>query len=328
MGRDFRGFVMQKIVVLIGGKSPERKVSLVSGSEISKQLKSNGYQVIEMDPADYEKGHELIQAIDVHKPDLVFIGLHGGEGENGILQAMLAGSKIPFTGSDYKASAVAMDKLLSKIIALQVGVPVPKYSIVYKYDYQTNRLQSYAECLQMLSNSETAKELVVKPVDAGSSVGVHIVNDESSWQKALADAFQYSDRVLVEEYIEGRELTVTILDKEALPVVEIKPHSGFYDYPNKYTSGNTDYIAPAELDQQEVSMVQDYAVRIWQAMECSGYGRIDFRYDGKTFYFLEVNTLPGMTPLSLTPMAAKAVGISFGELLDRIIGTVNKNLIL
>lgn len=315
---------MQKIVVLLGGKSPERKVSLVSGSEISKQLKSNGYQVIDMDPADYEQGHGLIQAIAVQKPDLVFIGLHGGEGENGILQAMLAGSKIPFTGSDYKASAVAMDKLLSKIIALQIGVPVPKYKVIYQYDYQTNQLQSCAECLQLLSNSDTAGELVVKPVDAGSSVGVHIVNDESAWQKALADAFQYSERVLVEQYIEGRELTVTILDKEALPVVEIRPHSGFYDYPNKYTSGNTDYIAPAELDQQEVSMIQDYAVRIWQAMECSGYGRIDFRYDGKTFYFLEVNTLPGMTPLSLTPMAAKAVGISFGELLDRIIGTVNR----
>ncbi|MFO7659843.1 MAG: D-alanine--D-alanine ligase [Candidatus Cloacimonadaceae bacterium] len=315
---------MQKIVVLLGGKSPERKVSLVSGSEISKQLKLNGYQVIEMDPADYETGHELISAIDVRKPDLVFIGLHGGEGENGILQAMLAGSRIPFTGSDYKASAVAMDKLLSKIIAMQIEVPVPKHKILYKSDYQLNRLQSFDDYQKTLLKSGSAHELVVKPNDAGSSVGVHIVKAEKSWLKALADAFRYAEKVLVEEYIEGRELTVTILDKEALPVVEIKPHNGFYDYPNKYTSGNTDYIAPAELNQTEVNMVQDYAVRIWQAMECSGYGRIDFRYDGKTFYFLEVNTLPGMTPLSLTPMAAKAVGISFGDLLDRIIGTLKR----
>ena len=118
---------------------------------------------------------------------------------------------------------------------------------------------------------------------------------------------------------------MTILDKEALPVVEIKPHQGFYDYPNKYTAGNTNYIAPAELSPSEVKTVQNYAVRIWRAMECSGYGRIDFRYDGNTFYFLEVNTLPGMTPLSLTPMAAKAIGINFGDLLDKIISTVTKN---
>ena len=316
---------MQKIVVLLGGNSPERKVSLVTGSEVAGQLRKNGYQVFEIDPADYECGHELISAIHSLKPDLVFIGLHGGEGENGILQAMLAGSKIPFTGSDYKASALAMDKLLSKIIALREEVPVPAYHIAYKSDYQQHKLSSYGEIRQLLSPSDPSKELVVKPVDAGSSVGVHIVKDDKEWEAALADAFQYSDKVLMEEFIAGRELTVTVLDNEALPVVEIKPHKGFYDYPNKYTAGNTNYIAPAELTPSEVKIIQDYAVRIWRAMECSGYGRIDFRYDGNTFYFLEVNTLPGMTPLSLTPMAAKAVGINFGDLLDKIISTVTKN---
>jgi len=312
---------MQKIVVLLGGNSPERKVSLVSGSEIAGQLKQSGYQVVEIDPADYQYGHELINAIQSQQPDLVFIGLHGGEGENGILQAMLAGSKIPFTGSDYKASAVAMDKLLSKIIAIQAGVPVPAYITIDKSDYKQGKL-SFSKSKLFLSELNPNPEIVVKPLDAGSSVGVHIVADEIKWNEALADAFQYSEKILIEEYIAGRELTVTMLDKKALPVVEIKPHKGFYDYPNKYSAGNTDYFAPAELNPQETQTIQNYAVRIWQAMDCNGYGRIDFRYDGKTFYFLEVNTLPGMTPLSLTPMAAKAVGISFGDLLDKIISTV------
>jgi len=315
---------MQKIVVLLGGNSPERKVSLVSGAEIAGQLKLSGYQVVEIDPADYEYGHDLISAIHDQKPDLVFIGLHGGEGENGILQALLAGSKIPFTGSDYKASAVAMDKLLSKIIAIQVEVPVPAYQVLNKSDFLQNKLSAFSYYQPLLSISNPAQAIVIKPIDAGSSVGVHIINAENEWKAALADAFQYSEKILIEEYIEGRELTVTMLDGAALPVVEIKPNNGFYDYPNKYTAGNTNYIAPADLTPRETRTIQDFAVRIWQAMECAGYGRIDFRYDGRTFYFLEVNTLPGMTELSLTPMAAKAVGLSFGDLLDKIIGTVNQ----
>jgi D-alanine-D-alanine ligase len=314
--------LMLKIIVLLGGNSPERQVSLVSGAEIARQLRLNGHHVSELDPADFSAGHELIAAIYNHHPDLVFIGLHGGDGENGILQAMLEGSKIPFTGSGFKASAVAMDKLLSKFIAGQAGVPVPSFLMYNKTETNDNTKLTYDIIKSALSSTNSAKEIVIKPVDAGSSVGVHIVSGEDGFQNAITDAFKYSEKLMVEEYIAGRELTVTILDGTALPVVEIKPRNGFYDYPNKYTAGNTVYQAPAELAPDETQKVQHYAMKIWQAMECSGYGRIDFRYDGKEFYFLEVNTLPGMTPLSLTPMAAKAVGINFSELLDRIIDSV------
>ncbi len=316
---------MLKIVVLLGGKSPEREVSLVSGAEISKKLREKGHRVIDIDPIDFQFGHELIAAIHSHKPDLVFIGLHGGDGENGILQAMLTGNGIPFTGSGYKASAVAMDKLLSKIIARQAVVPVPLFITADKHNVQAVTSLSYHSALQILQPHSRQTELVIKPIDAGSSVGVHIVTDSAGFEPALNDAFLYSDTIMLEQFIPGRELTVTILDGEALPVVEIKPKQGFYDYPNKYTPGNTIYQAPADLTTEESEKVQLYAIKIWKAMECAGYGRIDFRYDGKEFYFLEVNTLPGMTPLSLTPMAAKAVGIGFDELLDRIIGSVRLN---
>lgn len=318
---------MSKIVVLLGGKSPEREVSLVSGAEIASQLRANGHMVTELDPADYSIGHEMIAAIHNYHPDLVFIGLHGGDGENGVLQAMLSGSGLPYTGSGFKASAVAMDKLLSKFIADSSEVPLPDYLMLNKSDYENDALTPYEIIRQSLTVRNHNREVVVKPLDAGSSVGVHIVADETDWDTALQDAFRFSERVMAEEYIAGRELTVTVLDGVALPVVEIIPHNGFYDYPNKYTAGNTTYQAPAELTDAEADRVKDYAVRIWQAMECSGYARIDFRYDGRQFYFLEVNTLPGMTPLSLTPMAAKAVGISFGDLLERIIRAIPLNQI-
>jgi D-alanine-D-alanine ligase len=313
---------MLRIVVLLGGKSPEREVSLISGAAVAKQLRLNGHEVLELDPADYQYGYELLSAIINKHTDVVFIGLHGGDGENGVLQAMLQGSGIRYTGSGFKASAVAMDKLLSKFIAAQAEVPCPDYLILSKTNHINGLTGSYNECRRLFSASNPNPELVIKPADGGSSVGVHIVKNEAEWHQALEDAFKYSDKVMAEEYIEGRELTVTILDGTALPVVEIKPHNGFYDYPNKYTAGNTTYVAPAELDDKEADKVRDFALRIWQAMECSGYARIDFRYNGRQFYFLEVNTLPGMTPLSLTPMAAKAVGIGFGELLERIITAI------
>lgn len=310
---------MLSIVVLLGGNSPEKEVSLTTGKEISEQLKQNGHKVTEIDPAEFVLGHDMIKAIHDLNPDLVFIGLHGGDGENGVLQALLSGSKIPYTGSQFKASAIAMDKLLSKHIADQVNVLNPNYIVLSRPEYVNMNSTSIHNTINDFIMSIASSKVVIKPVDAGSSVGVHILPIESDLDLAINDAFLYSDHVLMEEYIDGRELTVTILDGNPLPVVEIIPHDGFYDYPNKYTKGNTTYIAPAKLTPSETSDIQNLAVKIWHAMGCRGYARIDFRYDGKVFYFLEVNTLPGMTPLSLTPMAAKALGMDFGTLLDKII---------
>ena len=306
---------MYNVVVLKGGDSPEREVSLISGHEIAQQLVKGGHTVHELDPQDFANTSRLLDQIRNLKTDIVFIGLHGGIGENGEMQAALGLAGIPFTGSLHKACAITMDKYLSKLIATNEGIPVPEYVLMREdllHDYQDST--DYSNIVQ-----KVGLPMVVKPNDAGSSVGISIVNDISELKPAVIEAFKYSNAILIEQYIEGRELTVTILDGKALSVVEIKPTDGWYDYHNKYTKGKTVYEAPAKLEESDTQLLKVYAERIWKATECSGYARIDFRFNGTKHYFLEVNTLPGMTPLSLTPMAAKAVGMPFGELLSSII---------
>lgn len=306
---------MEKIVVLKGGTSPEREVSLVSGAEIASALRNMDYSVIEIDPADYPKLSDLLTAVQNEQPLLVFNGLHGGSGENGELQAALSLAGIKFTGSGFKASCFSMDKYISKLIALAEGIPVPQYILMREdllEDYQD--VEDYSGF-----SNQLGLPIIVKPNDAGSSVGISRVECLEDLKPAVQKALQYSHSVLLEEYIPGRELTVTIIDSEAYPVVEIKPLEGWYDYTNKYTHGKTKYEAPAQIDDTVAKLLQLYALRLWKAFGLSGYARIDFRYDGLKPYFLEVNTLPGMTSLSLTPMAAKAAGMSFQELLQKII---------
>ncbi|HNZ89398.1 MAG: D-alanine--D-alanine ligase [Candidatus Cloacimonadota bacterium] len=311
---------MEKIVVLKGGTSPEREVSLVSGAEIASALRNMDYSVIEIDPADYPKLSDLLTAIQNEQPLLVFNGLHGGSGENGELQAALSLAGIKFTGSGFKASCFSMDKYISKLIALAEGIPVPQYILMREdllEDYQD--VEDYSGF-----SNQLGLPIIVKPNDAGSSVGISRVECLEDLKPAVQKALQYSHSVLLEEYIPGRELTVTIIDSEAYPVVEIKPLEGWYDYTNKYTHGKTKYEAPAQIDDTVAKLLQLYALRLWKAFGLSGYARIDFRYDGLKPYFLEVNTLPGMTSLSLTPMAAKAAGMSFQELLQKIIYIADK----
>jgi len=311
---------MEKIVVLKGGTSPEREVSLVSGAEIASALRNMGYIVQEIDPADYPKLSDLLTAVQNEQPLLVFNGLHGGSGENGELQAALSLAGIKFTGSGFKASCFSMDKYISKLIALAEGIPVPKYILMREdllEDYQD--VEDYSGF-----SNQLGLPIIVKPNDAGSSVGISRVECLEDLKPAVQKALQYSHSVLLEEYIPGRELTVTIIDSEAYPVVEIKPLEGWYDYTNKYTHGKTKYEAPAQIDDTVAKLLQLYALRLWKAFGLSGYARIDFRYDGLKPYFLEVNTLPGMTSLSLTPMAAKAAGMSFQELLQKIIYIADK----
>lgn len=311
---------MEKIVVLKGGTSPEREVSLVSGAEIASALRNMDYSVIEIDPADYPKLSDLLTAVQNEQPLLVFNGLHGGSGENGELQAALSLAGIKFTGSGFKASCFSMDKYISKLIALAEGIPVPQYILMREdllEDYQD--VEDYSGF-----SNQLGLPIIVKPNDAGSSVGISRVECLEDLKPAVQKALQYSHSVLLEEYIPGRELTVTIIDSEAYPVVEIKPLEGWYDYTNKYTHGKTKYEAPAQIDDTVAKLLQLYALRLWKAFGLSGYARIDFRYDGLKPYFLEVNTLPGMTSLSLTPMAAKAAGMSFQELLQKIIYIADK----
>jgi D-alanine-D-alanine ligase len=225
----------------------------------------------------------------------------------------MAGFK--FSGSGFKACCITMDKYITKLVVAQEGIPTPRHILM-----RGDMLEDYNDPEDYATfTAQLGLPIIVKPNDAGSSVGISRVDSLEALKPAVQDALKVSSTILLEEYIPGRELTVTILDGEALPVVEIKPLNGWYDYNNKYNEGRTEYFAPAELDESVSLLLQLYAVRIWKAMGLSGYARIDFRYDDVKAYFLEVNTLPGMTPLSLTPMAAKAAGIPFGNLLETII---------
>jgi len=297
----------KKIIVLGGGYSDERDVSLVSSREIAASLKKSGYDTILLDPADFRSYLELLQEIKRIDCLIVFIGLHGAEGEDGRIQALLELSSIPFTGSGFKASSIAMDKFLSGTAVTSIGFPVPPHR---KLNRNSDREDEFFK---------NHMPIVVKPNDSGSSVGIRIVNTCLELEEALLNAFEVSHEVLCEQFISGSELTVTVLNGKALPVLEIKPKNGWYDYTNKYTKGKTEYLVPAPMSEAETRQVQDLSEKIYKILCCQVYARVDFRYDGQKFYFLEVNTLPGMTSLSLTPMAAKAAGLNFDELLVSIV---------
>lgn len=299
----------EKIIILSGGFSEEADVSKITASEIQKSLQRSGYKTSLLDPVDYSSFTDLLKAIKKQKPLIVFNGLHGTDGEDGKIQALLELEKIPYTGSDYRSSAVAMDKDLSGLIAAGIGLNVPERSIETEIkDFSVKDVENVF-----------GFPLIIKPNDSGSSVGISLVQNKNEVIPAFLEAKKYSKKVIIEQFIAGRELTVTILDNKVLPMVEIKPKNGWYDFNNKYTEGKTVYVAPAELTAEESSEIQRYARLIFNKLGCSVYGRVDFRFNSEKFYFLEVNTLPGMTELSLTPMAAKSAGIGFDELLQKII---------
>ena len=306
----------QTIAILKGGTSEERDVSIHTCEAVEKALLAFGKTVLTFDPSEYVENKiinylKLVEDIKKAHCDIVFIGLHGGEGENGTFQKLFELADVPYVGSDADSSFLCMSKKMSKLLAKDIlNVPVPK-ALFYKKDEQ---LPSFIEAMERLG-----KQLVIKPNASGSSVGVTILQDEEGFKEAVELAFSINNDILIEEYIPGREITVAMLGNKALPVVEIKPKSGFYDYKNKYTENCTVYETPANLSSEEAVLVTSYAESIYKEFGCSDYARIDFRFDGKQFYFLEVNTLPGMTSLSLVPMAAKAVGISFEELIRKLV---------
>jgi len=297
------------VLILLGGHSDEREVSLVSGSQVAQALSALGWRTTLLDPADCSSYIDLFQQIKDAAPDVVFMGLHGGAGEDGRIQAMLELMGIPFTGSRSKAGAVAMDKLLCNRVAMQLGLAVPRTISLGEKDARSTAI------------TEIGFPLVVKPNGGGSSVGVTVAASPADLPAAIELAGQSDTHVLLQQFIPGRELTVTILDRTALPVVEIKPREGWYDYHHKYTKGETVYEAPAQLDESVAAHLREQGLAIYNAIGAEGYARVDFRYDGETCWFLEVNTLPGMTPLSLTPMAAREAGYDFSTLLQTIVQT-------
>ncbi len=325
-----------KILVLAGGESQEREVSLNSGKAVAAALQSAGHTVQLLDTRD---GRDLLGSgnvaqitagqtaseggqigrFDLSLPatikdsDVVFIALHGGLGENGTLQALFDLAKVAYTGSGVLASALAMDKQRAKLMMDSVGVPTPQ-TIFYGSEAHVFRYCGSEDF------ADVAYPIVVKPNSEGSTVGITIAKDYAELLAGVKLALDYDDFILLEEYIPGRELTVAVLGDQALPVVEIVPKGGFYDYEHKYTSGASDYICPAVIDQQVEADAKEYALTAFQVLGCSGYARADFRLNPQNQLFcLEVNTLPGMTSTSLVPKAAKAAGISFEQLLNRIV---------
>ena len=290
----------KKIAVLMGGPGEEKDVSLKSGQAIIKALNHNGYDVtsIILDAKLEKLVKELLSV------DLVFLGLHGNIGENGTIQGFLDALGIIYTGSGPLSSAICMDKNISKIIAKNNGIMTPKWKL----------------CDTVIDDAKMNYPVIVKPNGQGSTVGIRIVNNESELKPALEYAFNYDNSVLVEEYIQGRELTVMLIDGKAQPVCEIIPSHEFYDYECKYTAGMSKYICPAEIDDNISNYVKKISENLFDLLKCENYSRADFRMDDENkFWFLEMNTLPGMTDTSLAPMSALAAGISFNELIDKIV---------
>jgi len=322
-----------RIALFVGGTSPEREVSKASGKAIYGAIKSLGYPCILIDPAygtnqpkeeenffdekDYSevKNENIIKTINsdlLNDIDLVFLALHGKYGEDGIIQSMLELRKIKYTGTGIFSSMISMDKAFSKTLF--------RINNVNTADWFTTEKNFNINEISKKIKEEFGFPCVVKPNDQGSTVGLTIVKDESEIEEALKLALQFSDLALIEKYIPGRELTVAILDDQALPVLEIIPKSGFYDYKSKYTSGMSEYVVPAKIPEDVFLKIQQQALMAFKSLRCKVYARVDFRLDENNVpYCLEVNTLPGMTSTSLVPKMANVVGISFEQLIDKII---------
>lgn len=330
------------IVIICGGFSSERDISFQSSKAVAKTLVTNGYKVFLLDISSPENiikvscetkicfpaktytdfnqivVQKLITTLSLFDNLKIFIGLHGGEGENGKLQSLFDLCGFYYTGSSYKASAICMDKILCKVLANEKKIP-------------TARFKSFSRTKLLISKpSELKKEIstfgypvVFKANEQGSSVGVYILKSFSDFEVVYSEILAINDNFLLEEYIKGREVSIPIIKGKSYPIVEIKPNNGFYDYEHKYTDGITEHICPADLTLDMSDKISSYAKVMYETAGCSDYSRIDFIIDGNnTPCFLEINTLPGMTQLSLTPESAKAAGMNFITLLKTILGEI------
>lgn len=287
------------IVVLLGGPSAEREVSLKSGQAAAAALRTLGHRVTEIDP---RPGHLSLPA----DTDVVFLALHGTYGEDGVVQAELEALGVPYIGSGVEASRIAFDKVQTKQRCQAAGVPTARFLVV------RSTSAPWPEGWE--------PPVVLKPVRQGSSVGLQFVERPQDWPRCLAEVLRYDVEALLEEKIAGREVTVGVLDNRALPLVEVRPKGGAYDYGHKYTAGATDYLCPAPFDGPTTQRLQAVGLAAFRAVGARDFGRVDVmvRPDGEPVV-LEVNTLPGLTPTSLLPKAAAAAGLSYAELCQRMV---------
>lgn len=289
--------------VLMGGRSAEREVSLRTGAAVLAALRRLGERAVGIDACG-----DLPSALARRGVDVAFIALHGRGGEDGTVQGLLESLGIPYTGAGVLASALAMDKKQSKLLFGALGIPTPNFEVFARAERGPRRLR------------RLVPPVVVKPTNEGSSVGMSVVRSRGALGRALGRAFRFDPEAIVEQYLPGREFTVGVLDDTALPAVEVRPRSGIYDYRSKYTTGKTEYLAPAPIGARLAARLGALAVAAHRALGCRGASRVDFRLDGRGRpTVLEVNTIPGMTETSLLPKSAAAAGIGFDELVARIL---------
>ncbi len=303
-----------RIAVLMGGRSLERDVSLRSGRRIERALVERGYPVIALDVDE-----TLVPNLLSEKPDLVYIALHGKDGEDGTIQELLEILGIPYTGPGPMASLIGFNKVLSKELFLTSGIPTPRYFTVSSSTLE----EMGASKLLPLAWEKLGGPLVVKPCAQGSALGVSVANKLEDLPEALVTALGYDDRVLLESFVKGREVAISIIDDgepQALPAVEVIPRSGFFDFDARYTPGMTDYFVPARLSPEVAAEVERLALDTHRLLHCKELSRVDMIIgEDDTPYVLELNISPGMTETSLLPIAAEAAGISFPDLVERLV---------
>lgn len=307
-----------KVAVLSGGRSLERQVSLRSGARVEDALRSLGHEVAQIDP-----GGDLVRRLKEERPEVAFIALHGPGGEDGTVQELLEILGIPYTGPGVAACVRCMDKVVAKHETRQAGLPTPDW---FAFNATAFRELGAADALEEIE-ARLGFPLVVKPASQGSSLGVEFAPARDDVPEALVAAFSYDDRVLLERYVKGRELAVGILDTEPLPIVEAIPkQEDFFNFEARYEIGRTRYVCPAELSDAETAAVQEAAKRTYEALGCSGFARVDLILGGEEAppeargpQVLEVNAIPGLTDTSLFPQAGEAAGLSFEDLVARIV---------
>ena len=290
------------IVVLMGGLSGERKISFLTGKACSKALKKKGYKVVDLDAKGY-----FVDELKQLKPKIVFNALHGKYGEDGFVQSILESLKIPYTHSGVLSSSLAMDKELSRLIFIKNKLKVPKYFLLQK-DHQGNSNKK-------INNKKIKFPIVIKPINEGSSLGVSICKNKKQFTNKYKKLMENYDRILVEEYIPGREIQVAVMGEKALGAIELVPRRQFYDYTAKYSyTAQTQHIMPAPLSPKKYKEILGLAKKAHKLLGCRGITRSDFRFFKNKFYLLETNTQPGMTKLSLVPEIARYCGIKFEDL--------------
>ena len=294
-----------KVAVLMGGDSNERAVSLLSGGAVFLALKRLGIEAEAFDPSDRDIN-------EIQSYNRVFITLHGRGGEDGSVQAFLKSKNVAYTGSDSLSSAIGMDKIKTKLLWRSLNIPTPDF-------LQVNEKTSYIEILDAIS-----VPFFIKPSNEGSSIGIDKIKNEKQYQEAFLKTSKIDTNVIVEKFVDGEEFTVAIVNGKTFPVIKIKPSNEFYDYEAKYIKDDTQYICPSGIEKNKEASISEEALKAFKAVGCSSWGRVDFMMDkAGRHYFIEVNTSPGMTSHSLVPMAAKEVGINFGQLVLEILKTAD-----